>query len=64
MANKTKKSKVKKISLSLYLTPTDALTILTEAYNRGMITPSMYALKGQRIAAEFDLVKKTAEKDD
>lgn len=58
-----KKQKVKKVNMSLFLKPADALTILTEAYNRGMITASMYAGKGQKIAAEFDLVKKTAEKE-
>ncbi len=59
-----RKSTNKKINLSLYLKPADALRVLEWVYQNGMIPAGMYASKGQRIMAEFDLVKKTAEKDD
>lgn len=52
------------MNLSLYLKPADALRVLEWVYQNGMIPAGLYASKGQRIMAEFDLVKKTAEKDD
>ena len=55
--------KQKKVNLGLYVKPADAIKILEWAYKQGMITASMYAGKGQRIVAEFDLEVKTAEKD-
>ena len=55
--------KQKKVNLGLYVKPADAIKILEWAYKQGMITASMYAGKGQRVVAGFDLEVKTAEKD-
>lgn len=63
LLNKGVKMKQKKVNLGLYVKPADAIKILEWAYKQGMITASMYAGKGQRIVAEFDLVIKTVNKN-
>lgn len=57
------KLKRQKISLSLRLEPSDALEVLGWLHERGMITTAMYAGKGQRIMAEYKIIKKMANKE-
>ena len=59
--NKGVKMKQKKVNLGLYVKPADAIKILEWAYKQGMITASMYAGKGQRVVAEFDLEVKNSK---
>lgn len=56
--------KQKKINLSLYLSPADALRVLDWVYKEDMITSTTHARKVHSAIAEFEIWKKTAEKDD
>lgn len=49
------KNKVKKVNMSLFLEPADALRVLEWAYENGMITYGMYAGKIHRIIPDFEI---------
>lgn len=50
--------KQKKINLSLYLTPADALRVLDWVYKEDMITSTTHARKVHNAIAEFEIWKK------
>ena len=52
---KMTKNKVKKVNMSLFLEPADALRVLEWAYENGMITYGMYAGKIHRIIPDFEI---------
>ena len=60
----TTKSSDTKILISLQLKLIDALKMLEWLHEHKMIDDSTYAIEGQRVMAEHQLVRKTAEKDD